>query len=292
MIHSEEATVEPTILVTGATGKVGSAAVAALRQRGIPVRALVRDPERATRSADLGAQIVVGDLTSASSLDAALSGISSVVLVSPAVPAQEINVIDRAVLAGVRHVVKATSKASADSPIARRRGQIEIETSLLTSGLGYSLLRSNAYMQNTFALVPAINASGGFGSSAGHGRIGMVDARDVGAVAAQIASHPAEHVGKTYHLTGPELITYTDVATVLSEILGRPVTFRPTTAEQDIAAMVGAGIPEPIAAMNAQAFGLTATGDAEWLSDDVPSIIGRPARSFREFALDHAALFS
>ena len=283
--------VKPT-LITGATGKVGSAAVRTLRDKGLSVRALVRDAGKAGVLEDLGAEIAVGDLTSPASLDAALDGVGSVVLVSPAVPEQEINLVHRAAAAGVTHVVKATSKASADSPIARRRGQAEIESSLAASGLPHTLLRSNAYMQNTFALAPAIKAIGGFGSSAGAGRIGMVDARDVGAVAAEIAAAPVGHVNATYWLTGPELVTYVDVAKTLSELLDREITFQPNTFEQDVASMVAAGLPEPVARMNAQAFALTAEGDAEWLSPDVATLLGRAARSFREFAADFLAVFS
>ena len=91
------------------------------------------------------------------------------VLVTPAVPAQELNVVHSAARAGVGHVVKATSKASADSPIARRRWQNEIEAGLAASGVPHTLLRSNAYMQNVLALAPAIATTSGFGSSAGTG---------------------------------------------------------------------------------------------------------------------------
>src|SRR5712664_2651457 len=92
--------------------------------------------------------------------------------------------------AGVGHVIKATSKASADSPIARRRWQAEIEAGLAASGIPYTLLRSNAYMQNVLALAPAIAKTSSFGSSAGKGRSGLVDTRDVAAVAAGIAAAP------------------------------------------------------------------------------------------------------
>ena len=101
--------------------------------------------------------------TSPASLDAAMADVTTVILVSPAVPAQELNVVASAERAGVGHVVKATSKASADSPIARRRWQSEIEAGLLASGLT-TRLRSNAYMQNVLALAPAIDKTGGFGS--------------------------------------------------------------------------------------------------------------------------------
>ena len=281
------------ILVTTA-GKVGAETVRLLRNRDVPVRVLVRDPDQATARelAAAGAEIAVGDLDVPASLDQALAGVSSVVLVSPAVPAQELNVVARAARACVGHIVKATSKASPDSPIARRRGQSEIEAGLAATGIPHTLLRSNAYMQNVLALAPAIAATSSFGSAAGNGRTGMVDTRDVAAVAAEIAAGPAAHAGRTYWLTGPELLSNYDVAGVLTKLLGRVITYRELTFEENQAVMIAAGVPEPIAHMNAQAFSLTADGDAAWVTDDVPSILGRPARSFAQFAADHAADFS
>jgi uncharacterized protein YbjT (DUF2867 family) len=279
------------ILVTTA-GKVGSEAARLLTEREVPVRVLVRDPAKGKALADAGAEIAVGDLDVPASIDEAMTGVSAVVLVTPAVPAQELNVVHSAARAGVGHVVKATSKASADSPIARRRWQNEIEAGLAASGLPHTLLRSNAYMQNVLALAPAIAATSGFGSSAGPGRIGMVDARDVGAVAAAIAAAPAPHAGQTYWLSGPELITNDDVAAVLSRLLGRTITYRPLSFDDDKDAMVRAGVPEPIAAMNARAGSLNADGDAAWVTDDVRTLLGRPARSFEQFAADYAGAFS
>jgi uncharacterized protein YbjT (DUF2867 family) len=147
-------------------------------------------------------------------------------------------------------------------------------------------------MQNTLALAPAIAKTSSFGSATGAGRLGMIDARDVGAVAAEIAASPAPHVAKTYWLTGPELLSYTDVAAVLSAVLGRPITYRQVSREEDKEAMLRAGLPEPVAEMNAQVFSMIADGDAAWLTEDVPSLLSRPARSFRQFATDYAAAFS
>jgi len=279
------------ILVTTA-GKVGSEAVRLLRERDVPVRVLVRDPAKVMTLADAGAEVAEGDLDVPASIDDAMAGVSVVVLVSPAVPAQELNVVHSAARAGVGHVVKATSKASADSPIARRRWQAEIEAGLAATGIPHTLLRSNAYMQNVLALAPAIAKTSSFGSSAGKGRSGLVDARDVAAAAAEIAGAPAGHAGKTYWLTGPELISNYDVAGALSKLLGRTITYRELTFEENKAAMIRAGVPAQIAEMNAQAFSLTADGDAEWVTGDVPSLLGRPARPFRQFAADYAAAFS
>ena len=279
------------ILVT-TPGKVGSEAARVLADRGAPVRVLARHPQNAAGLAQLGVDVAAGDLDDPGSIDTAMRGVESVVLVSPAVPAQELSVIDSAARAGVGHVVKITSQASAESPIARQRGQAEIEAGLIASGLRYTLLRNNFYMQNFLMLAPAIATTDSFGSSAGSGQVGFVDARDVAAVAAEVAAAPAGHVARTYSLTGPELLSYENVAATLSTLLGRPVVFTPRTVEEDAQEMIDGGVPAAIAEMNAHAVSLIAAGDAAWLSDDVPTVLSRPARSFAQFAADHAAAFT
>jgi uncharacterized protein YbjT (DUF2867 family) len=279
------------ILVTTA-GKVGSAAALALADADVPVRVLVRDPDRHRELENAGVALVAGDLDDPAGITRAVEDVTAVILVSLADPEQEIRVIDAAAAAGVRFIVKASSKASFDSPIARRRGQAEIEAHLAESGIPFVLLRSNAYMQNLLALAPVIAGTGAFASSAANGRVGLVDARDVGEVAATVAADWEGHRGATYWLTGPELLSYADVAEVLSGVLGRAVIFTARTAQEDEAAMIDAGVPAAIAAQNAQAFTLIADGDAEWLSDDVATLLHRPARSIQQFATDHAAAFT
>ena len=266
------------ILVTTA-GKVEAEAARLLAARGESVRVLVRNPEKVAALSRAGVEIAEGDLTVPDSIDAAMRDVSSVILVSPAIPDQELNVVHHAVRAGVDHVVKITSKASADSPIARRRGQAEIEEGLIASGLGYTLLRNNVYMQNLLMLAPAIAHDGSFGANTRDGRAALIDSRDVAAVAAEIAADPAPHVGTTYWPTGPESLSYADAAAILSEVLGRPIGFRSLTDEEQTRAMIDAGIPAHIAEMNSQALALLAQGDSDWITGDVPAILGRPAGS-------------
>jgi uncharacterized protein YbjT (DUF2867 family) len=277
------------ILVTGATGNVGSEAARLLAARHQPTRALVRDPARAPHS-DI--EIATGDFDRPDTLDAAMRSIDTVLLVSPAVPTQEIAVIDSAARQGVSHVIKVTSKASDDSPVDRRRGQAQIEAHLAATGLAYTLLRANAYMQNLLALAPMIRQTGGFLMSAGDGQVGMIDARDVAATAAVIATAPKEHAGRSYRLTGPSLITYTDIANQLSAALGNPIEYRQISPAEHRAAMIRAGIHEAVATSNAQAFGLIVEGDAAWLSDDVKSITRTTPRPLRTFIADHAQAFT
>lgn len=279
------------ILVTGATGKVGSEAVGLLARAGTPVRALVRDTAKAAPLAAAGAEIAEGDFSDAASLDRAVADVSAVILISPPVVAHELAVVDAAARADVGHVVKATGAASADSVVARRRDQARIEAGLAESGLPHTLLRSNAYLQNFLALAPAIRAQHGFASSAAAGQVGLVDARDVGAVAAAVASDPARLGGRTYWLTGPELLSYADAARTLGEVVGHEITFAARSSEQDRQAMLAAGVPAQVAEDNARAFGLIGEGDAAWITDDVATVLGRAPRSFRDFAAEHRAAF-
>ena len=278
------------ILVTTA-GKVGSEAAYRLADRGVPVRVLVRNRAKASALEDAGVDVVEGDLEVASTVDAAMREVSGIVLVSPALPAQELTVVASAVSAGVDHVVKITSESSLDSSISRRRNQAQIEDALIASGLGYTLLKNNAYMQNFLMLAPAIAATNRFGSSTGDGKIGMIDTRDVGAVAAKIALAPDAHRGATYWPTGPEQLSYADAAAILSARLGREITFTAMTFNEQKQAMIAAGLPESVAQDNATALQLFADGEAAYVTDDVPRILGRPARTFDTFVADYAAAF-
>src|SRR4029077_17225426 len=279
------------ILVTTA-GKIGAEASRLLAQRGAPVRVLVRHPEKVSALAQAGVDVCKGDLEVSATIDAAMQGVTSVLLVSPAIPRQELKVIASAVRSHVQHVVKIMSKASADSPIARRRGQFEIEQGLIASGLGYTLLKNNAYMQNFVRVARATDEPSSFGPATAPGRIGHVDTRDIAAVAAEIAASPAAHEGKTYWPTGPEALSAAEVAAVFSRVLGRTITFHPITVAQQKQAMLDVGLPENVAEDNANAVALMAEGDRDYVTSDTATILGRPPRSFEQFATDYAAAFS
>jgi uncharacterized protein YbjT (DUF2867 family) len=283
------------IFVTTA-GKVGSAAARLIAERDVPVRLLVRHPEKVAEKVALltqaGVEVFSGDLDSPESIDQAMRGVSRVILVTQPSPSQELNVIDSAERAGIEHVVKVTNKADAHSPIARRRIQSEIEDALVISALSYTLLRNNAYMQNFLMMAAGIGQSSSFRTATGDGRIGHVDVRDVAAAAAEIAVSPAGHAEKTHWPTGPESLSGYDVAEVFTRVLGRLITFYPISFEVQKQAMTDVGLPEPVAKDNALAVAWMADGDCDYVTDDVPQILGRSAGSFEQFAIDYAEAFS
>lgn len=223
---------------------------------------------------------MIGDFDRPDTLDAALRDVDTLVLIGPAVAESQMAVLDRAVAHGVGHVVRVTNhKAYADSPVARRREHARIDAHLKASGMGYTLLAPNFFLQNLLTLASAVARTGGFSLSAGEGEIGMVDARDVAAVAAEVARTPAVHAGRTYLLTGPELVTFADVAREWASATGRPVEYRRVSAEAHLAEMVENGVAE--AESNAQVFSLLAQGDGAWLSGDFTAVTGRVPRGLR-----------
>jgi uncharacterized protein YbjT (DUF2867 family) len=147
-------------------------------------------------------------------------------------------------------------------------------------------------MHNFLMLAPGIAKGGSFSTATGDGRIGHLDARDVAAVAATIAASPAAHAGKTYWPTGPEVLSAAEVAAVFSRVLGRTITFRAISVEEQKREMMKVGLPEPVADDNANALLLMADGDCDYVTQDVPAILGRQARTFEQFITDYITAFS
>jgi uncharacterized protein YbjT (DUF2867 family) len=147
-------------------------------------------------------------------------------------------------------------------------------------------------VQDFLMMARGIAETSSFGTATSDGRIGHVDTRDVAAIAAEIAASPATHAEKTYWPTGPEVLSAKEVAAVFSRVLGRTITFHPITVAEQKQAMLNVGLPENVAEDNSRAVALMAEGDCDYVTNDVATIVGRPPRSFEQFASDYAAAFS
>jgi len=273
-----------TILVIGATGNVGSAAVVALRRRGASVRAFVRDP---TVELPKGVEVAVGDLDDAASTCAALDGVDRVFLSSgdgPNKVAQESAVIDAA--AHVALIVKAsTLGAGPGSPLPALDWHGRIDEHLRRSGIPSVVLASGFYMTNLLPAADVIRAEGILPAPAGNGRVAMIDPRDVGEVGAAVLSGSG-HEGRTYRLTGPAAVDYADIAATLGVAY---VDVPPPAARESL---VAAGMPDWLVDQLDGAFTLIRDGALEETTDCVRVLTGREPRSFAEFARDHAAAFA
>jgi uncharacterized protein YbjT (DUF2867 family) len=283
------------ILITGATGRVGGATLKQLSAMGLPVRALVRSAEKAALVAGPRVETVIGDLEQPRSLESALDGVTAALLVSPLDPRQvelQGNFIEAAKRAGRPHVVKISGLGTAlDSPVRSGRWHALTERHLAESGLPFTHLRPPFFMQNVLRFAPTIRASGEFTGSLGQGKVAMIDVEDIAAVAATVLA-TAAHVGEAYTLTGPEAISYGDVAEKLSRILGRTVTYRDVPPSVTRERLVASGVPAWQVEVQDDFSAALSAGHASTVTDTVEAVTGRPARTLERFIREHLALFT
>jgi uncharacterized protein YbjT (DUF2867 family) len=282
------------VLVTGATGNVGSAVVRALVSRGVAVRAFVRDAGKARELLGDDAELAVGDLSNAASIRSALDGVERIFLSSadgPEKVAHETAVVDAAAAAGAHLIVKcSTIGAAIGSPMRPFDWHGRIEEHLRRSDLPAVFLHSCFYMTNLLASAEQVRHEHRLFAPAGQGRIAMIDPRDTAAVAA-VALTEDGHRGRTYVLTGPQAITYAQVAEELSRATGEHVEFVDVPDEAARQALVAAGMPDWLVEHLGALFPFIREGGLEPTTDTVHALTGREPRAFAEFAENHAHAF-
>lgn len=283
------------ILVTGATGNTGRALVTRLAKLRVPVRALVRDRTSAADLEAAGVEIVVGDLAHPETLRPALAGISKAYLVTSADPQQVMvhsNFIRAAKQAGVNHVVRHSVRgASPHSPVKLGRWHAASQAELEESGMAWTHVQPVYNMQNFLRFAPTIRSQGAFYAPMKDAALSMVDAQDVAAVVAAVLTRSG-HEGKTYVVTGPQALTFTDAARQLSDSLGRPVRYVDVAPEDARNAFLKLGMPEWYVDDLLGFYAFYSTGAAATVSDVVARLAIESSRSFSQFIHDYRFTFT
>ncbi|MFJ7332628.1 NAD(P)H-binding protein [Streptomyces sp. NPDC101110] len=273
------------ILVTGASGNVGSEVVHALARAGEPVRSLVRRPAEG-----LPGEQAVGDLNRPESLTGALDGVRGAFLL-PGYQDMP-GLLDRLRRAGAERVVLVSSPAAvvADTGNAISQYMIASETAVRESGLAWTVLRPNAFMSNALRWLPQLREGDVVRDSFGSVPVASVDPYDIAAVAVR-ALLDAGHEECVHPLSGPEPLLPADRLAVLAEVLGRDLRFHALSDEEGRAEMTATGVPE---AYVHAFFRFYADGvlDESRVYPTVEKVTGTPPRGFREWALAHRADFA
>ncbi|MBD0693116.1 NAD(P)H-binding protein [Streptomyces sp. CBMA123] len=283
------------IVVTGATGTVGSKVVVGLRERGREVRALVRAGSVGPAEWDTAVERVAADFADPASLDTALDGADTVYLlvaVHPEMAEHEKNVIDAAVRTGRRPRIVLHAAAGIEyRPESVRFVGAHVTglAHLEASGLPWTVLGPNGFYQNFLGTAPTVKA-GRLAVPGGAGAVSYVDARDVAAAAVEVLATEG-HEGAVYTLTGPAALTHGEVAAQLAAAAGHPVAYTALAPEAALDGMLGTGWDPWRAEGMVELYGLYAAGRASAVSSDVEKLTGRPPRSFAEFATEHADAF-
>ena len=279
------------ILVLGATGNVGSALVEALVEKGEQVKAGTRHPAEYPATKNVEPVALDFEQPKAEAYAAALDGVNKVFALTKTADVhadKTLNpLIDQAKAAGVSHIVLMTAmgvdQAPDDVPIR------QVELHLINSGIGYTILRPNWFMQNFSPgfLLPMIEQGGTIYLPADDAKTSFIDARDIAAVAAAALTEEG-HVGKEYTLTGGEALSYSDAVATLSEAASREINYVAIDDSAFRDALASAGwLPEQVDFM-AGLFYIVRQGWTAPVSPVVNEILGREPIALQQYAFDHA----
>jgi uncharacterized protein YbjT (DUF2867 family) len=282
------------LLVTGATGANGSFLVERLAAQGEELQVLVRSREKAEALEARGIKTFIGDFALPETLSPALEGVDKLFLLSAASPQQvqlQGNMIEAAQAAGVRHIVKlSASCAGPDLPTPIKRWHYETEQQIIRTGMPYTFLRPNCFMQNTLKWARTIREKGLFYMPIEDAVVSQVDVRDISAVAAAVLSSNG-HEGQTYEITGSEALSFEEVADHLSSALNKEVRYVRTSFEESRKHMIESGMEEWLAAAVTQTYRLMSDGGAARVTDVVARVTGSQPIAFSQFASDYAGVF-
>jgi uncharacterized protein YbjT (DUF2867 family) len=272
------------ILVTGATGTIGGHVARLLAERGVPFRAMSRNP------ADLP-NAVRADFTDPTSLAAAVADVDAVFLVTvPPVPSadHDVALVAAARAAGVGKIVKLSAIGTGEQFEGTTVGwwHLAAEQAIEESGLAWTVLRPPSFASNFLWYRDLIREEEPVPDMYGEARQPIIDPRDVAAVAVE-ALLTSTHDGRRYDLTGPALLTFAEQAAILERVLDRPVKTMPVGLHAAVADM-----PEETAAPIVTGVGWARAGGAAYLTEHVSRILGRPAGTFEQWATDHREPFT
>lgn len=277
-----------TIAITGATGQLGRLVVTKLKDR-VPVSdivALARNPEKA---ADLGVAIRVADYAQPDTLDAALEGVDTLLLISSSEigqrAAQHRNVIEVARKAGVKRIVYTSLLHADSSPLSLATEHRETEADLKSSGIPYTILRNGWYSENYTASIPGALAGGAFLGSAGDGKISGATRLDFAEAAVAVLTSDG-HDGKVYELAGDTAWTLTDLAAEISRQTGREIPYRNLPVAEYAEALTSFGLPAEVAAIYAGLDAHIAQGAVFNDSRQLSELIGRPTTPLTDAVAD------
>ncbi len=285
-----------SILVTGATGTLGSQVVKQLSQRGHKVRAAVHSPEKAKALAGKADEIVSLDFSNPETFDGALDGVEKVFFLSPLTEdTVEIGTTfaEAAKKAGVRHIVRQSGMgADADAGITLGRWHWAVEQAIENTGIKWTHIRPNSFMQNFAAFFSqTIKEQGAFYLPWGGGKISLVDVRDIAAVAVESLTGDG-HEGQSYEITGPQALSGEDCAGIFSKVLNKTVQYVDVPEDAARQSMQDMGMPDWFVDAIMELYAVNKAGYTAGVTDTVEQVTGKAPRSFEQFVQDHVEAFS
>ena len=288
-----------TLLVSGASGHLGERVVAHLVQsQKVPASRIVagtRTPEKLASTAAKGIAVRKLDFEDRDTLAPALQGVERMLIISTdAIDrpgrrlAQHRAAVEAAKAAGVKHVVYTSMPNPETSLVTFAPDHLGTEQALAGSGLGWTVLRMNWYMENLLASLPSALAMGKWYTSAGEGRVGYVSREDC-ARAAAAALAASDRGSSRLDVTGPQSLSVSEIAAMVRRITSKPLEVVQQTDDERKQALGAAGLPQPIVALVVSVEASIRAGKLDVASDAVEKLTGRPPKTLTEFFAEHQA---
>ncbi len=273
------------ILVTGATGNVGSEIARQLVAQNTPFRIFVRDADKAADMIGAGAyDVALGAFSDVDAFDQALEGVDAVYMVtnqSDAFKQDLTRMVEQVSRAGVQRFVMLSAEGDAENEVFFVRRTGELEDIVKAANLPWTFLRPDWFMQNFAGYVEM----GMVAFPDGPGKTSFVDVRDVAEIAIKALTEGG-HAQRTYRLTGPDAMTFAGAADRISTSLGREIPFVGITPEQMRDALIANGAEPWYAEMNAEMTKAVRLGFNYSPSNDIAFLLGRNPRAIEDFAAD------
>ena len=272
---------QPTIAITGVTGKIGGAVATELQDLAPRLRLLVRNPSRAPR---LEGQLAVADYSDAAASREALAGVNVLFMVSAGESPERVQqhevFVDAAAAAGVKHIVYTSFLgAKPDATFTLARDHWYTEQHIRESGIAWTFLRDSFYLD---FFPEVVDENGVIRGPAGNGRVGAVSREDVARSATAVLRNPAPHAGCAYDMTGPQALSLNDIARIIGEVWGKQVTYQDESLEEAYASRAHSGAPGWEVDAWVSTYTAIASGELDVISDSVQSLTGRPPLSLAE----------
>src|SRR6266403_1337932 len=281
-----------TVLVTGATGTIGRDVAKILSENAVPIRAGVRDQAKARKQFGADIALATFDFEDTSSFPGALEGVEKVFLLPPLMwnQVEVANAfVDAAKRGGVRHIVKLSAiGADASPPYTFGKWHAANEQHIRESGLAFTFLRPNSFMQNFITYFPP--RDGAIYLPWGNGTASFVDTRDIARVATDVLTSDG-HEGKIYTLTGPVALGIADVARILAAVAGRGIHYVEVPEAAARNGMLQAGIPKWQVDALMELHAINKQNRWSAVTSDVERVTGQDATDFAQFARNHADKF-
>jgi uncharacterized protein YbjT (DUF2867 family) len=288
-----------TILVTGSTGNVGSQVVKQLSLLNGNIRAAVQSKNRADELKNTSAQLVEMNFNRPETIRMTFEGVQKLFLLTPFVPNMveiSTNLVDEAIKAKVKHIVKqSVMGADLEADVGTMRLHRQAEKIIEKSGIPYTFLRPNEFMQNFVNFhSPSIKSNNAFYSPREDAKVSFVDVRDIAAVAVKALTDDGsddKHNNKTYLITGPEALSYYQAAEILSNATDKKISYVKVSDEEARGAMKETGMNDWLINAISELSDYFRKGYASQVSSAVEEITGKKPISFSQFAKDYAEAF-